>query len=48
MTVDLAVRRQRVRVQVLLTGLLVVTNLVGAGVVFLISAVVIPVPEANR
>lgn len=45
---DQSPRAQRVRVQLLLTGLLVVTNVVGAGVVFLISAVVIPAPEANR
>lgn len=45
---DQSPRGQRVRVQLLLTGLLVVTNVVGAGVVFLISAVVIPAPQANR
>lgn len=45
---DQTPRAQRVRVQLLLTGLLLVTNLVGAGVVFLISAVLIPAPEANR
>ena len=45
---DQSPRAQRVRVQLLLTGLLVVTNVVGAAVVLLISAVVIPAPEANR
>ena len=34
--------------QLLLTALLVVTNVVGAGLVFLISAVIIPAPEPNR
>ncbi len=41
-------RALRVRVQLLLTGMLVVTNVVGAGIVFLVSAVVVPLPEANR
>ena len=45
---DQSPRTQRVRVQLLLTALLVVTNLVGAGLVLLISAVVIPAPEPNR
>ena len=40
-------RALRVRVQVLLTATLVVTNLVGAGLVFLISAVVVPLPDAT-
>ena len=40
--------RLRVRVQLLLTAMLVVTNVVGAALVFLISAVVVPLPEANR
>lgn len=37
----------RVRVQLLLTIMLVSTNLVGAGLVFLISNVIIPSPAAN-
>lgn len=41
-------RRLRVRVQVLLTVLLVGTNVIGAGVVFALSALVIPSPAANR
>ncbi|WP_460793620.1 adenylate/guanylate cyclase domain-containing protein, partial [Nocardioides pacificus] len=45
---DQSSRALRIRVQLLLTGLLVVTNVVGAAVVVLISAVVIPAPEANR
>ena len=40
-------RALRVRVQLLLTALLVVTNLVGAGLVFLIASVVVPVPRAT-
>ena len=37
----------RLRVQLLLTAFLVVTNLVGAGLVFLIASVVVPVPQAT-
>ncbi|WP_030484659.1 adenylate/guanylate cyclase domain-containing protein [Nocardioides aequoreus] len=40
-------RRLRVRVQLLLTVLLVATNVIGAGVVFVLSALVIPGPSAN-
>lgn len=42
------VRRLRVRVQPLLTVLLVGTNVIGAGIVFVLSALVIPSPGANR
>ena len=42
------VRRLRVRVQLLLTVLLVGTNVIGAGIVFVLSALVIPSPGANR
>ncbi|WP_148616424.1 adenylate/guanylate cyclase domain-containing protein [Nocardioides rubriscoriae] len=45
---DQTARALRVRVQLLLTGLLVTTNVVGAGVVLVISSVVIPAPSANR
>lgn len=45
---DQSVRLLRVRVQLLLTALLVTTNVVGAGVVVVISSVVIPAPAANR
>ena len=38
----------RVRVQALLTATLVVTNVVGAGPVFVISALVAPLPDATR
>ncbi len=41
-------RRLRIRVQVLLTVLLVSTNVIGAGIVFVLSALVIPSPAANR
>ena len=41
-------RRLRIRVQVLLTILLVSTNLIGAGIVLVLSALVIPSPDANR
>ena len=41
-------KRLRVRVQVLLTVLLISTNVIGAGIVFVLSAVVIPSPAANR
>lgn len=40
--------RLRVRVQLLLTVLLVSTNLIGAVVVFVLSTLVIPGPTANR
>ncbi|GAB3991110.1 adenylate/guanylate cyclase domain-containing protein [Nocardioides marmoraquaticus] len=40
-------RRLRVRIQLLLTVLLVSTNLIGAGVVFVLSALVIPGPAAT-
>jgi adenylate cyclase len=42
---DQSVRALRIRVQVLLTALLVATNVVGAGVVVVISTVVIPAPS---
>jgi adenylate cyclase len=42
---DQSVRALRIRVQVLLTALLVSTNLVGAGVVVVVSTVVIPAPD---
>lgn len=41
-------RRLRVRIQVLLTVLLVSTNLVGAGIVFVLSTLVIPSPSPER
>lgn len=44
---DASPRAVRIRVQLLLTGLLVVTNLIGAAVVVLIATVVVPVPTAN-
>lgn len=40
-------RRMRVRIQVLLTALLLSTNVIGAGLVFVLSALVIPGPSAN-
>ena len=40
-------RRLRVRVQLLLTVLLVGTNLIGAGIVFVLSTLVIPSPTPN-
>lgn len=40
-------RRLRIRIQLLLTVLLVSTNLIGAGVVFVLSALVIPGPAAT-
>ena len=40
--------RLRIRVQLLLTVLLVGTNVIGAGIVFVLSAFVIPSPPANR
>lgn len=45
---DQSVRSLRLRVQLLLTALLVTTNVVGAGVVVVISSVVIPAPDANQ
>jgi adenylate cyclase len=45
---DQSTRSLRVRVQLLLTGLLVTTNVVGAGVVVVIASVVIPAPTPNR
>lgn len=45
---DQSVRALRVRVQLLLTALLVTTNVVGAGVVFVIASVVIPGPPPTR
>ena len=41
-------RRLRVRVQVLLTVLLLGTNVIGAGIVFVLSALVIPSPPVNH
>jgi adenylate cyclase len=40
-------RRLRIRVQALLTVLLIGTNLVGAGIVFVLSTLVIPSPAPN-
>ena len=40
-------RAVRIRVQLLLTALLLVTNLVGAGVVVVIATVVLPLPPAS-
>lgn len=40
--------RLRVRVQLLLTVLLVGTNLIGAGIVFVLATLVIPSPSPNR
>lgn len=40
-------RSLRIRVQLLLTSLLIVTNLIGAGIVFLLAVVVIPGPRPN-
>ncbi|WP_232678445.1 adenylate/guanylate cyclase domain-containing protein [Nocardioides sp. R-C-SC26] len=45
---DQSPRALRVRVQLLLTALLITANLVGAGAVFVSSAIVIPAPDANR
>ena len=45
---DQSIRSLRVRVQLLLTALLVTTNVVGAGVVVVIASVVIPAPTPNR
>src|ERR1700710_1271537 len=41
-------RQLRIRIQVLLTVLLVGTNLIGAVLVFVLSSVVIPSPSAER
>jgi class 3 adenylate cyclase len=41
-------RQLRIRIQVLLTVLLVGTNIVGAGLVFVLSSLVIPSPSAER
>ncbi len=41
-------RRLRVRVQVLLTSLLITTNLIGAAIVFVLSAIVLPNPSPDR
>ncbi len=45
---DQGTRRLRIRVQLLLTVLLVATNLVGAAIVFALSALVIPSPAPER
>jgi adenylate cyclase len=45
---DQSRRALRVRVQVLLTVLLVGTNIIGAGIVSVLSTVVIPAPSPNR
>ncbi|MFB9315290.1 adenylate/guanylate cyclase domain-containing protein [Nocardioides plantarum] len=45
---DQSARSLRVRVQLLLTGLLVTTNLVGAGVVVIIASVLVPAPTPTR
>ena len=44
---DQSVRALRIRVQILLTALLVTTNVIGAGVVVVISSVVVPAPPPN-
>lgn len=41
-------RRLRVRIQLLLTVLLVATNLIGAGIVFVLSTLVIPSPAPDH
>jgi adenylate cyclase len=41
-------RQLRVRIQTLLTVLLVATNLIGAGIVFVLSTLVIPSPPLDR
>ncbi len=41
-------RRLRVRVQLLLTSTLILTNLIGAGIVFALSTLVIPGPSPSR
>ena len=43
-----SVKRLRVRVQLLLTTTLILTNVIGAGVVFLMSTLVIPGPSPTR
>ncbi|MBS43574.1 MAG: hypothetical protein CMH83_10525 [Nocardioides sp.] len=45
---DQSPRALRVRVQLLLTALLVGTNVVGAGVVFVVSSLVVPAPTPTR
>ncbi|WP_309648707.1 adenylate/guanylate cyclase domain-containing protein [Nocardioides sp.] len=45
--VDQSARALRIRVQVLLTLLLVTTNLIGAGLVFLISSFMVPAPRPS-
>ncbi|MCD4532849.1 adenylate/guanylate cyclase domain-containing protein [Nocardioides sp. cx-169] len=45
---DQSARALRIRVQVLLTALLVTTNVVGAALVFVISYFVVPAPEPTR
>ncbi|MFD1859155.1 adenylate/guanylate cyclase domain-containing protein [Aeromicrobium camelliae] len=45
---DQSPRQLRVRVQLLLTTLLVVTNLIGAGIVVVLSTLVIPGPAPTR
>ena len=45
---DQSPRRLRVRIQLLLTVLLVGTNLIGAAIVFVLSSLVIPSPDAER
>ncbi|WP_323793153.1 HAMP domain-containing protein, partial [Nocardioides sp.] len=46
-TAELSPRRLRVRVQLILTWLLVTTNLIGAGVVVVISSFVLPQPAPS-
>ncbi|WP_262347533.1 adenylate/guanylate cyclase domain-containing protein [Nocardioides dongxiaopingii] len=46
--VDQSARALRVRVQLLLTAMLVTTHLIGAGVVVVVSSVVVPAPSPNR
>ena len=41
-------RRLRIRVQLLLTSTLILTNLIGAGIVFVLSTLVIPGPSPSR
>lgn len=45
---DQSPRRLRVRIQLLLTALLVSTHVIGAGVVFVLSVFVLPTTEVNR
>ena len=44
---DQSPRQLRVRIQTLLTVLLVATNLIGAGIVFVLSTLVIPSPPLD-